>query len=77
MFNDKIKTIISLQDVIPEWQSAASNLLSTIGKKYAKDVMQELLTKFHTGQLPHFFIISTLGQLATSNGVCVCVRKKL
>lgn len=55
------------QDVIPEWQSAASNLLSTIGKKYAKDVMQELLTKFHTGHLPHFFIISTLGQLATSN----------
>ncbi|XP_011410499.2 PREDICTED: maestro heat-like repeat-containing protein family member 1 [Amphimedon queenslandica] len=54
-------------DVVPEWQTAASNLLSTLGLKYAKEVMQELLTKFQTGQLPHFFIVSTLGQLATSN----------
>ena len=36
--------------------------------KYAKQVLQELLTKFQTGQLPHFFVVSTLGQLATSNG---------
>ena len=60
--------IVFLQDVVPEWQTAASNLLSTLGLKYAKEVMQELLTKFQTGQLPHFFIVSTLGQLATSNG---------
>ena len=60
--------LIFLQDVVPEWQTAASNLLSTLGLKYAKEVMQELLTKFQTGQLPHFFIVSTLGQLATSNG---------
>ena len=54
--------------MVPDWQTAASNLLSTLGKKFPKEVLQELLTKFHTGQLPHFFVVSTLGQLATANG---------
>ena len=56
------------QEVEPEWQGAASNLLSTLGLRHAQIVMKELLTKFQPGGSPHFFVVKTLGQLATSNG---------
>lgn len=56
------------QEVEPEWQGAASDLLSTLGLRHAQQVMKELLTKFQPGGSPHFFVVKTLGQLATSNG---------
>jgi hypothetical protein len=94
--NDLAQKLISLgsseltqsSDVIPDWQTAASNLLSTLGMRYAKEVLQELLTKLQAGQLPHFFVVSTIGQLATTNGTtnyhdgwklysvpCTCIHK--
>lgn len=68
------------QEVEPEWQGAASTLLSTLGLRHAQAVMKELLNKFQPGGSPHFFIVKTLGQLATSNGkwlslphqICMC-----
>ena len=68
LFSLSFYSLLSFQEVIPEWQTAASNLLSTLGRRYAKEVMQELLTKFQTGVQPHFFVVQTFGQLATSNG---------
>ena len=56
------------QEVVPEWQTAASALLSTLGMRHAQLVMKELLTKFQPGGNPHFFVVNTLGQLAVSNG---------
>lgn len=55
------------QEVVPEWQTAASALLSTLGMRHAQLVMKELLTKFQPGGNPHFFVVNTLGQLAVSN----------
>lgn len=55
-------------EVIPEWQGAASKLLSTLGICYAQLVMKELLIKFQPGGNPHYFVVYTLGLLATSNG---------
>ena len=68
------------KEVEPSWQGAASALLSTLGITHAKLVMKELLNKFQPGGSPHFFVVNTLGQLATSNGemcVCVCVRESV
>ena len=58
------------KDVEPGWQGAASSLLSTLGISHARLVMKELLTKFQPGGNPHFFVVNTLGHLATSNGNC-------
>ena len=55
-------------EVVPEWQGAASQLLSTLGIRYAQLVMKELLIKFQPGGNPHYFVVYTLGLLATSNG---------
>lgn len=55
-------------EVTPDWQGAASQLLSTLGIRYAELVMKELLVKFQPGGNPHYFVVYTLGLLATSNG---------
>lgn len=57
-----------MQEIIPEWQTAASELLVAIGIKHCNDVMSELLDKFQPGVLPHFFVVQTLANLATANG---------
>ena len=57
-----------INEVTPDWQSAASRLLSTLGIRYAHLVMKELLVKFQPGGNPHYFVVYTLGHLATSNG---------
>lgn len=57
-----------MQEVDPEWQTAASGILVEIGKRYCDEVMGELLQKFQPGVLPHFFVVQTMGNLASSNG---------
>lgn len=56
-------------EVIPDWQGTASQLLSTLGIRHAQLVMKELLTKFQPGGNPHYFVVYTLGMLATANGM--------
>uniref|UniRef100_A0A3B3CBG5 Maestro heat-like repeat family member 1 n=1 Tax=Oryzias melastigma TaxID=30732 RepID=A0A3B3CBG5_ORYME len=72
----RIKSIISLasdemtrskQEVIPDWQQAASNILVAVGNKYINDIMEEILSKFQPGVLPHFFVVQTLANLSDSN----------
>uniref|UniRef100_A0A4W6EDQ9 Maestro heat-like repeat family member 1 n=1 Tax=Lates calcarifer TaxID=8187 RepID=A0A4W6EDQ9_LATCA len=71
----RIKSIISLasdemtrsKEVIPDWQQAASNILVAVGNKHINDIMEEILTKFQPGVLPHFFVVQTLANLSISN----------
>uniref|UniRef100_A0A8C7X9M0 Maestro heat-like repeat family member 1 n=1 Tax=Oryzias sinensis TaxID=183150 RepID=A0A8C7X9M0_9TELE len=71
----RIKSIISLasdemtrsKEVLPDWQQAASNILVAVGNKYINDIMEEILSKFQPGVLPHFFVVQTLANLSDSN----------
>ncbi|CAN9513935.1 unnamed protein product [Ophioblennius macclurei] len=71
----RIKSIITLasdemtrsKEVVPEWQQAASNILVAVGNKYINDIMEEILSKFQPGVLPHFFVVQTLANLSDSN----------
>lgn len=56
------------QEVVPDWQQAASNILVAVGKKHINDIMEEILSKFQPGLLPHFFVVQTLASLSDSNG---------
>ncbi|KAK7887111.1 hypothetical protein WMY93_026732 [Mugilogobius chulae] len=75
--SNKIKSIISLasdemtrsKDVIPDWQQAASNILVAVGNKHINDIMEEILSKFQPGVLPHFFVVQTLANLSDSNAL--------
>ncbi|XP_071381698.1 maestro heat-like repeat-containing protein family member 1 isoform X1 [Centroberyx affinis] len=71
----RIKSIISLasdemtrsKEVVPDWQQAASNILVAVGNKHINDIMEEILSKFQPGVLPHFFVVQTLANLSDSN----------
>ena len=65
---------VCVQEVVPEWQGAASCLLTTLGISHAPAVLQELLKRFQPGCTPHYFVVKTTGDLAMANGtVCVVV----
>ncbi|XP_047135268.1 maestro heat-like repeat-containing protein family member 1 isoform X1 [Hydra vulgaris] len=55
------------KDIIPEWQLAASNVLVALGVNFCQEVMIEMLQKVTPGQLPHYFVILTLANLAKEN----------
>lgn len=56
------------QEVIPDWQQAASNILVAVGNKHINEIMEEILSKFQPGLMPHFFVVQTLANLSDSNG---------
>ncbi|XP_027949271.1 maestro heat-like repeat-containing protein family member 1 isoform X6 [Eumetopias jubatus] len=55
------------KDLVCDWQQAASNVLVAVGKRFIGKVMEELLSKFQPGALPHYFVVQTLANLAASN----------
>jgi len=58
-----------IQDVVPDWQTAASGVLVALGAKYCNEVMEEMLKKFQPGNLPHYFIVQTIANLSSANGM--------
>lgn len=54
--------------MVSDWQQAASGVLVAVGKRFVGMVMEELLSKFQPGTLPHCFVVQTLANLSVSNG---------
>ncbi|XP_045880235.1 maestro heat-like repeat-containing protein family member 1 isoform X4 [Meles meles] len=55
------------KELVCDWQRAASDVLVAVGKRFVGTVMEELLSKFQPGALPHCFVVRTLANLAASN----------
>ncbi|XP_065585206.1 maestro heat-like repeat-containing protein family member 1 isoform X3 [Cyrtonyx montezumae] len=55
------------KEVVWEWQQAASSVLVAVGQRFINKVMEEVLTKFQPGVLPHYFVMQTFANLAVSN----------
>uniref|UniRef100_A0A8C8RI83 Maestro heat like repeat family member 1 n=1 Tax=Pelusios castaneus TaxID=367368 RepID=A0A8C8RI83_9SAUR len=55
------------KEIIYDWQQAASDVLVAAGKRFINKVMEEVLTKFQPGILPHYFIMQTFANLSVSN----------
>ncbi|NXH09371.1 MROH1 protein, partial [Bucco capensis] len=56
------------KELIQEWQQAASSVLVAVGQRFINKVMEEVLTKFQPGILPHCFVLQTFADLAVANG---------
>lgn len=56
-----------VKELVTDWQQAASSVLVAVGKRFICPVMEEMLTKFQPGLLPHPFIVQTLANLSISN----------
>lgn len=57
-----------VQDLVWDWQQAASNVLVAVGKQFISTVMEEMLSKLQPGALPHYFVVRTLANLSVCNG---------
>ncbi|XP_072458786.1 maestro heat-like repeat-containing protein family member 1 isoform X3 [Notamacropus eugenii] len=55
------------KELILDWQQAASNVLVAVGKRFINKVMEEVLTKFQPGILPHYFVMQTFANLSITN----------
>ncbi|XP_067568674.1 maestro heat-like repeat-containing protein family member 1 isoform X8 [Pseudorca crassidens] len=56
-----------VKELVCDWQQAASNVLVALGKRFISSVMEEILSKFQPGVLPHHFVVQTLANLSVSN----------
>ncbi|XP_007464667.1 PREDICTED: maestro heat-like repeat-containing protein family member 1 [Lipotes vexillifer] len=56
-----------VKELVCDWQQAASNVLVALGKRFISSVMEEMLSKFQPGVLPHHFVVQTLANLSVSN----------
>ncbi|XP_059474983.1 maestro heat-like repeat-containing protein family member 1 [Neocloeon triangulifer] len=54
-------------ELIPEWQLPASQLLVAIGRNFCNRVMEGLVEKVQPGVALHYFVTHTLGSLAAAN----------
>lgn len=59
------------QDIQPRWQTAASDLIVSVGKKFKHEVMSELLENLVPGTIPHYFVVLTLANFAQADGKCI------
>lgn len=50
-----------------DWQQAASSVLVAVGKRFINQVMEEVLSRFQPGVLPHTSVLHTLASLSVSN----------
>lgn len=57
-----------VQDLVWDWQQAASGVLVAVGRQFISKVMEELLRKLHPGTLPHCAVLHTLASLSVANG---------
>ncbi|XP_063155850.1 maestro heat-like repeat-containing protein family member 1 isoform X1 [Candoia aspera] len=55
------------KEAFPEWQQAASSVLVAVGGRFINQVMEEVLTKFQPGVLPHCFVVLTFANLSVAN----------
>ena len=57
---------------MPDWQQAASSVLVSLGVRWPNQIMDELLKRFESGSLPHYFVMKTLGDFVAANGNHSC-----
>ena len=59
----------SSRDVQSDPQGAASTILVTMGMRLPEQLMDEMLKRFGSGQVPHFFVMKTLADFAAANAL--------
>ncbi|XP_045417179.1 maestro heat-like repeat-containing protein family member 1 isoform X3 [Lemur catta] len=55
------------KELVCGWQQAASSVLVAVGQRFVNRVMEEMLSRFQPGTLPHCSVVRTFASLAVSN----------
>lgn len=62
------------RDVVPDLQECACSILVSLANLVPDKIIDELMANFTPGQVPHYFIIKTLGDVAIANPLGVVPR---
>eukprot|EP01114_Cavostelium_apophysatum_P008329 TRINITY_DN2073_c0_g1_i2.p1 TRINITY_DN2073_c0_g1~~TRINITY_DN2073_c0_g1_i2.p1 ORF type:complete len:513 (-),score=158.15 TRINITY_DN2073_c0_g1_i2:146-1684(-) len=57
------------KEVVPDWQGAASNVLVSLASRFPNEILTELMGRYTPGQVPHYFIVKTLGDVISANSI--------
>eukprot|EP01104_Vermistella_antarctica_P007673 TRINITY_DN1880_c0_g3_i1.p1 TRINITY_DN1880_c0_g3~~TRINITY_DN1880_c0_g3_i1.p1 ORF type:complete len:1673 (+),score=516.54 TRINITY_DN1880_c0_g3_i1:168-5186(+) len=55
------------REVVPEWQTAASEALVLLGRRWPSELLNRLIDMLTPGSVPHYFVLKTLGDFAGSS----------
>ncbi|KAJ5066965.1 intein-containing maestro heat-like repeat family member 1 precursor [Anaeramoeba ignava] len=69
-----IDEMTSSNDNNQDNQIASSNTLVALGKRFHKEVIDQLLLKFQIGTIPHYHIITCFGEFTSSNPLVTVPR---
>jgi hypothetical protein len=72
-----MREMLSSDEVVPEWQMAASNNLVALGQRFSDEVLDVLLARFPPGTVPHYFVVKTLGALLAAHWATTVPRLKV
>eukprot|EP01087_Luapelamoeba_hula_P005831 TRINITY_DN1587_c0_g1_i1.p1 TRINITY_DN1587_c0_g1~~TRINITY_DN1587_c0_g1_i1.p1 ORF type:complete len:1410 (-),score=232.80 TRINITY_DN1587_c0_g1_i1:1013-5242(-) len=64
------------KEVLPDWQGGASSVLVSLGMRWPNLVLEQLMSKFSPGTVPHYFVMKTLGDFAVANPLAVVPQLK-
>eukprot|EP01129_Flabellula_baltica_P010720 TRINITY_DN4560_c0_g1_i1.p1 TRINITY_DN4560_c0_g1~~TRINITY_DN4560_c0_g1_i1.p1 ORF type:complete len:1619 (+),score=365.55 TRINITY_DN4560_c0_g1_i1:442-5298(+) len=60
--------------VNPDYQTACSEVLICFHSRYPNEIVDKLLELFPTGDIPHYFVLKTIADLASANCVDIVPR---
>jgi len=68
--------MIATEDVKTDWQDPCSQLLVLLSVPFGDHVVDNLLTHFTAGVVPHYYIVKTLADIAVANPISFTMRLK-
>ncbi len=70
------REMIATKEDAPDWQQPVSTCLVLLSQHYCNDVIDSLLKCFKPGEMPHYFIVKTMADIAAAQGVQFTLRMR-
>jgi hypothetical protein len=64
-----VREMVATKDDAPDWQQPVSTCLVLQSQTFCNEVIDHLLKCFKPGEMPHFFIIKTMADIAAAHGI--------
>lgn len=68
--------MVESKDIKADWQNASSDVLVSLGIAHGPAVLDWVLKRMAPGEIPHYFVIKTLGDLAVADPINVVPNLK-
>jgi hypothetical protein len=63
------REMVATKEDQPDWQQPVSTVLVLLSQHFCNDVIESLLRCFKPGEMPHYFIVKTMADIAAAQGL--------